>query len=269
MLPPLIRLPFLWPLLAVFLAVHGPLHASTLSDTAKEGRWAEQIIETLFDGEPVWLDAAGHEFLAIEMEAVDGDATRAAIVVHGLGVHPNWDQVVLPLRVGLAERGWHTLSIQMPILANDAEIMAYVPLFDEVSARFAAAVEYLQAQGYEDIVIAAHSMGAAMTTRYLAENPEGPVRGAALVGLSAGREQMPEDTAANLRAIGVSLLDLYGGEDFPAVMDSAPRRASAAFTAGNAGYSQQVVPGADHFFDGEEAELLDAVGGWLDTIVTP
>ena len=114
--------------------------AQTFSDTDKEQRWAEQVLDTLFDGEPVWLQAAGHEFLGIEMESetagVAGANRRAVIVVHGIGVHPNWDQVIRPLRVGLTDYGWHTLSIQMPILLNEATGIEYAPLFDEVTGRF-------------------------------------------------------------------------------------------------------------------------------------
>ena len=43
------------------------------------------------------------------------------IVIHGIGIHPNWETIVKPLRVQLAAKGWNTLSLQMPVLANDAD----------------------------------------------------------------------------------------------------------------------------------------------------
>ena len=44
---------------------------------------------------------------------------------------------------------------------------------------------------------------------------------------------------------------------------TAPERRKAA--AGNSGYRQIMVPGADHFFDGEEKPLLAGVTRWLES----
>jgi pimeloyl-ACP methyl ester carboxylesterase len=243
--------------------VSGVGFADTLSDTAKEQRWAEQIIDTLFDGDITWLNAEGHEFLGIEMEATDGSKNMAAIVVHGIGVHPNWEQVVRPLRVELTEHSWHTLSIQMPILPNEAEEIAYQPLFEEVPGRFAAAIAYLQDQGISDIVIVAHSMGAAMTTQYMAQNPESSVKGLILVGLKLNDSNAQVDIASNLSVIKIPVLDLYGSEDLLGVLETAPQRAKAANEGGNLFYSQVMVDDANHFFDGKEDELVNQASDWL------
>ena len=57
------------------------------------------------------------------------------MVVHGLGIHPNWAQVIQPLRVALSEKSWHTLSMQMPVLANDKEASEYMPLLKQGDER--------------------------------------------------------------------------------------------------------------------------------------
>ncbi len=49
---------------------------------------------------------------------------RLPLLAHGIGIHPNWEQVIQPLRVALSEQGWNTLSIQMPVLANEAKAVA-------------------------------------------------------------------------------------------------------------------------------------------------
>jgi len=90
------------------------------SDLKKEQRWADQVIETILDGEEVWLNDGANDFLGIYTDAEE-DSNRAVIVMHGTGVHPDWQQVVQPLRVGLTESNWNTLSIQMPVLANEAD----------------------------------------------------------------------------------------------------------------------------------------------------
>ena len=57
------------------------------------------------------------------------------------------------------------------------------------------------------------------------------------------------------------VLDLYGENDHENVIKTAEERRRAA--AGNTAYRQVQVPGADHFYDGEEAQLLAAVTNWL------
>ncbi len=238
------------------------LAAETFSDIAKERRWAQQIIDTLFDGEAVWLNAAGHEFLAIEMESLEGDAGRAVIVIHGIGIHPNWDSVVRPLRVGLAEHGWHTLSIQMPVLPNDAESEEYVPLLDEVAGRVNAAVDHLRQRGQEQIVIVAHSMGATMAMRYMNDEPDSPVDALVLIGMQGGPGYF-HDNASALATVNIPTLDLYGSADLAGVIDFTHRKAAAAREAGNDGFRQIMVDGADHFFEGLDDVLVETVAEWL------
>lgn len=231
------------------------------SDTAKEARWASQIEDALLDGDPVWLSANQHEFLAIDTEDEDQSAKRALIVVHGVGVHPDWDQVIKPVRVEMSYRGWRTLSIQMPILANEATAMDYVPLFEELAPRFDAAISYLQEQGIEQIVIVAHSMGAAMSARYLADHPGAPIEAFIAVGMNAAQPSEKTNSANSLGKISIPVLDLYGSEDLPQVLSTVAKRAEAA--SHNPNYSQLEIAGADHFFDGESELLLAAIQSWL------
>jgi len=108
------------------------------------------------------------------------------VVIHGTGVHPNWADVIQPLRVGLTENGWHTISIQMPVLSNDATHDDYTLLFPEVPARIDAAVNYLKKEvGVTRVVLIAHSLGSSMTAYHLNRNqPE--VDGFVAIGMGAG-----------------------------------------------------------------------------------
>jgi len=232
------------------------------SDLEKEERWADQVVDALLDGEALYLNDGRGDFLAIETASVGRDARKAAIVMHGAGVHPNWSTVVLPLRVGLTESGWHTLSIQMPVLANEAEHVQYAAIYDWVPGRIGAATTYLRDKGFEKIVLVAHSQGSTMTAFYLSR-PHSKIDGFVAIGMSAGIAGGPMDTLQQLPGVTTPTLDLFGSEDLPEVLASAADRAAAAGRAGG-DYSQQEVAGADHFFDGEEAALLGAVNGWLD-----
>jgi len=229
------------------------------SDVAKEKRWADQIVDSLIDGEAVWLDSGGHKFLGIFTEAEE-DNGQAMIVAHGLGVHPNWNQVVYPVRVEMASRGWHTLSIQMPILPNEAQDYEYLPLFPEVPPRLDAAVRFLQDKGYSKIVAVAHSHGAAQTTYHLSRNARG-IDAFVAIGMTGDQKDAQIDTSKGLQRINMPVLDLYGSEDLPQVLSSASSRQAGA--AHNPAYRQQVIDGAGHFFDGMNDELIEAVDNFV------
>ena len=232
---------------------------ATRSDVDKERRWAEQVVDGLLDGDELWLtDPTGHEFFNVLTEGENSE--RAIVLVHGIGVHPNWPDVIYPLRAGLLEDGLTTLSVQMPILANDAENAAYQPLFAEVPGRLDAAIDWLRAAGYRDIVLIAHSMGASMSSYYLARGKPEAVSSVVLIGMSPG---IDDRNVANLARITVPVLDLYGEEDLETVVQSAAQRAAAAADGGVPGYRQVVGSGADHFWQGEESLLLEQVRGWL------
>ena len=238
--------------------------ATSASDLDKERRWEAQIVDGLLDGEAIHLTDKHGEFLALSTPASDGNSERIAIIVHGTGVHPDWPTVVQPLRVGLTERGWQTLSIQMPVLANDAEHGAYAALYDQVPGRLDAAIHYARGMGAKTLALIAHSQGATMSAFYLAKGGE-PVAGFLAIGMGPGIANGPMDNLRHLKRIKLPMLDLYGSDDLQAVMASAGQRKSIASQA-NPQYRQRMIQGADHFFDGEEQVLLQVTGDWLDQL---
>ena len=244
----------------VIIAVLSIAFAAGASDLAKEKRWAEQIVDYILDGDAEWLTADGHEFLAIYTEAQD-ESDKGMIVVHGTGIHPNWDQVVRPVRVRMTAHGWNTLSIQMPILHNEAEYAEYVPLYPEVPPRLQAAEDFLREQGMKQIVIVAHSQGATMSSYYLSRNPSSASAFVA-IGMGATQKDSHVNSAKSLESINIPVLDLYGSEDLPGVLDTADKRKRSA--AHNQGYRQLVIDGAGHFFDNENDELIEAISQWLN-----
>jgi pimeloyl-ACP methyl ester carboxylesterase len=232
----------------------------TGSDLAKEERWRDQIVDSLMDGDAVDLEAGDVTFLGIYTEA-ETDTGRGAIIVHGIGIHPNWPQVVYPLRTDLPGDGWSTLAIQMPVLPNEATDADYAPLIAESAPRLDAAVAYLKEQGAQRIAIIAHSLGATMVNAYLADHPEA-VDAYVAVGMSSAGQQAGRDNVALVNRITTPMLDLFGENDLDAVVSGADARTKAA--GNNPGYHQAQIPEADHFFDGQEVALVETVVQWLD-----
>jgi len=249
-------------LVALLLAASLMPVGATNSDIAKESRWAEQVIDGLLDGDEVWLiDDSGHEFLGIVTEG-DKNSDRAVILVHGIGVHPNWPDVIYPLRAGLLEQGIATLSLQMPILANDADEREYGLLFPEAPGRFEAALDYLDDNGYKKVTIVAHSLGASMSNYYLSSNDPDEVVSLVIIGMGVG-DAFPESAEA-LAKVGKPVLDLYGSEDLEQVLSSAKQRAASGKGRKDVEYQQVRVEGANHFFQGHEDALLRHVIEWLE-----
>ncbi len=232
------------------------------SDLAKEKRWADQIVDELIDGDAVWLKADGQKFLSILTPAA-GDTKGGVIVLHGIGVHPNWPLVVYPLRVQLAERGWTTLSLQMPILRNEAQAQEYVPLLDEVPGRIRAGIAALKEQGAEPIFLVTHSLGSGMARHFLAAGGDAAITGFVGVGMGVNKDVPQINSLGALKRIRLPILDVYGENDLQTVVDTAGERVAAARAGGNQDYQQVTIPGAGHFFDGFEEPLVQTVADWL------
>jgi len=232
------------------------------SDTAKEKRWADQIVDTILVGEPQWIPIEKHKYLAIYTEPSQEKAAGAVIIMHGIGIHPNWDTIVRPLRSELPESGWHTLSIQMPILENEAEFKDYIPLFPGVAPRINAAVAFLKEKGINNIILLGHSLGATMGAYYMASSPDKSIVSFVSIGASAGNEDKV-DYLNSLKKIRKPVFELFGSEDLKAVVSTQAAKAKVASEAGLTGYSQMKVNGADHFFMGKDQELIKAVNDWI------
>jgi hypothetical protein len=180
------------------------------SDLEREKRMADEISEVIFDGEVVMLSGADHEFLSIYTEAES--ATRALLIIHGRGFHPDWADTVQPLRVGLVDYGWNTLSIQMPVLGKEAKYYDYLPIFDEAIPRIEAGLKYLRAQGNRHIVIVAHSCGVHMSMHYLKHLGDTGLAAYVGIGMGATDYRQPMSEPFPLESIKVPVLYIYGAD---------------------------------------------------------
>lgn len=221
------------------------------SDYAREKKWADEVLPSVLTGDPVMLELSnGHKFLTLYTEAPNAKA--GVIVVHGMGVHPDWG-LIAPLRQQLPDMGYATLSVQMPVLKADAKGEDYPPTFDEAAARIKTAFDFMKAKGYKKIVLVTHSMGCRMTARYFEKNPGAAVAAWVAIGAPA---------TLDYAKLKFPVMDLYGENDLPQVLEAAKSRAKGL--KGNARSVQMVAPKADHFFEGRDAQLVGLVREFLD-----
>ncbi|MEW6118855.1 MAG: DUF3530 family protein [Pseudomonadota bacterium] len=234
----------MWALLAWPQAAN-----ATGADYAREKKWADEIVPGLVVGDPVYLQTprGHHKFLTLFTPAAGSD--KAAIVVHGMGIHPDWGMVGT-LRTDLSDRGFTTLSIQMPILAADAKGEAYPPTFPEAAERLGEAVAFLKAKGYAHIAVVSHSMGSRMSLEYFTGKPDPAVKSWASLGPSF----------KGYASVKLPILDLYGDNDLPAVLGNAGSRKGSL---SNPASKQVVIEKTDHFFTGHETAMVGAVADFL------
>lgn len=243
--------------------------ATVAPDYAREKRLADEITPSIVVGDAVQLvSVSGRRFLGILTPAAR--PRGGVLLVHGMGVHPDFG-VIGALRSGLADRGYTTLSIQMPVLAADAKADDYLPLFPEAGERIAAGLGYLRARGLQKVVIVSHSMGARMVNDFIAHSssmrmvsdptirqPEVPI--VAWVPLAISNGQL-----GSLAGVRFPVFDVYAEKDFPVVLKGAKSR--AAVLRGIKGSKQAMVYGADHYFTGKEKEVGELINEMLAPLV--
>jgi alpha-beta hydrolase superfamily lysophospholipase len=157
-------------------------------DYDKEKRWADDILPTLMVGKAEWLTQKnGHRFLGLYTEAKNPKG--AVIIAHGRGWSPDFE-LYGTLRTRLADEGYTTLSIQLPVLPSTAILGLYVPLYPDARERFQLAVNYLKAKGHKNIGIVSHSLGATMANQYLITAPDPRVDAWVFISIINGLEDM-------------------------------------------------------------------------------
>ena len=188
---------------------------------------------------------------------LDGDNSKwAVILLHGRGHHPDW-LVVGPLRKSIHTRlGFHTLSLQLP---NDLDHWTeYADVFPAVYQQINQAVAYLlKHKQVQHIYLLGHSMGARMSSAYLANQPDHPIKGLIIVGCRNNGGH-PLSCSDSLMDVDIPVLDIWGDESDKDVYAGEERKALQ-----RQGYTQISVQGADHRFDGEEGLLAGSIINWL------
>lgn len=253
-------------LMLLLSSIGGLVPATTLGATTdREQQLAEQLLAADPVGTPIWLEAPDGEFLALHYAASGALSRRAVLLVHQLGGHPDWPEVIAPLRTGLPNHGWSTLSLQMPLLPTSALANDYGGTVVAAGRRIESGIEYLQEQGYSRIVLLGYGFGASQALAWLASenSADGPVDGLISLGILAREFLQPTlDPTDLLASIEIPVLDLYGRNDFPEVIDTAEQRRRAV--SHSVDFTQQAIAGANHYFTGAEEQLLNVVVAWLD-----
>ena len=261
------------------------------TDAVLEKSWSDALGKTIEIREIVSLEARGNKFLGLYVEDSTGSLRGAVIILHTLGTHPNWPEVIAPLRTALPKSGWATLAIQLPVMPMNEPLTRHAPLFDEVPERIQSAVSFLQGKGVNNTVLIGHGLGATMGAAFLAANQESGIKAFVGISIVTYKDLDPRMySPSSLENIKLPILDIYGGRDLDNVRQTTEARTNAARKAGAAvtqqqelepfkqsataqaaftkksgfiAYRQFEIPGADHSYIGFEDLLSKRIIGWL------
>ena len=234
-------------------------------DATDEPRFRVELEKTVPAAERVLLKAPGADFLALMLKAQGPRFHGGVILLHGRHAHPDWAQVIKPLRQALPKHGWASLSIQMPVLTRDKPLKDHAALFDQALPRIEAAIAHLKEQKISPIVILGYELGGTMAVYYLAKTPKHELRGLILVSLISEPGNPHLDANINLAAVQIPVLDVFGLHDQEFVHKAlVPRRAIK-----NSRHRVLEMVGADHSYWGHEEELIKRIRGWLSLFVAP
>jgi alpha/beta superfamily hydrolase len=242
-----------WLLASIAAMLAAPLPAQPVIDYAREDRWAQEVIPGIVVGDAVWLATFARPKVLAILATPAGTPKGGVIVVHGLGVHPDFG-LVSGVRTGLAEAGYTTLSVQMPVLAAGASRDDYRVAIPGAGDRIAAAIAYLRRNGVTKIAIVSHSVGATMVDAYLARPDAAPLDAWAPVGMLVDFAAPPKEP----------VLDVMAENDLIQVGVSAPMRLGRL---PRDDCSRQVtIEGTDHYFDHRQKELTAAIATFLQKV---
>ena len=91
---------------------------------------------------------------------------------------------------------------------------------------------------------------------------------AAYVGIGTGATDYKQPMRRPFPYAGmtVPVLDVYGSNDYGAVIRLAPKRLQLINKAGHPQSTQKIIDSADHYYAQQSKELVKAISDWLNSL---
>ncbi len=228
----------------------------------EEAELSSGLDTALRHGRLIELDNQGHAFAAIWDEARSVEPIGCAILLPEAGARAD-STVLNGLRAVLPAHGWHTLSLQLPVLEAEAEEGEYFSLLPNASQRMEVAIAYLKKRGIGDLILIGHGFGALVALNRLSLEGKSPVRGIILLSPWWPRQKQ-EELAGWLSGLRVPVLDIYAERDRPAILAAHNERYHLLKKI--PGFRQWRISGTGHDYWGREKTLAKRIYGWLKTL---
>lgn len=230
----------------------------------QEGLYAEELKQRVKTGKLEQLDAGGKKFVAIFQEQTVKKTNGAVIILHDRMQHPDWREVINPVRSYLPLYGWSTLSIQAPLLELDKPIREYEKILDPASTRIISAIQYLKSRGVKRIILLGYGMGAIMAMDYLARASQNDISSVVTISMTSKPKIPRMDTTAVLQKLKLPVLDIVATLDRKDVIKAAELRYRIRDRFQN--FRQIRIDAADHDY-AEQGDILGKrILSWLSQL---
>ncbi|VAW75125.1 hypothetical protein MNBD_GAMMA12-784 [hydrothermal vent metagenome] len=251
----------------------GQLNAATKKTDSLEQKWLNILKKSPVKHQLVTLKSKKGPTTGLYMVQTSGQPQGGLIILHGRLQHPDWRELIAPLRSRFPKFGWATLSIQLPLHSEPVNKKEYAQAETLNNARIDAAIIFLNSRKIRNIVIVAYELGANTAARYLLKKNRDAVH--AFISISLLNFAKPEKLNANraMSLLKLPILDVYAMNDSKKVLEAVKQRKPLASQhrhldintrdPKNAMYRQLEIEGADHSYSGYEDFLIKRLRSWL------
>ncbi len=249
------------PAFALFFALIGPsaTFAEVLDELAIDAALSDA---QELKGRIVRLQAEGEEFIAIHQPRQQGEPRGGIVLLHDQAGNANSLEVIRPLRLGLADAGWDTLSLQLPAGYRDADAGDWRDQQARINARLQAGLAWLKDNNIEtQAVIAQGDTGIILLPSAATGAP--PELQALVLVSTALADDIAAETLAPVAELTLPLLDIYAERDIAGVIDSATKRRQLLENSQSRSFRQITVAGATSGYFGSDGGLLASIRAWL------
>lgn len=234
------------------------------TDVHQEHQIAKDIGTRINPNEAIWLETADFRFQGLYREAVSKNVRGGVILLHGSHSHQDAADFIHPLRRGLPEHGWSSLSLAMPT-SESGDLQSDANLLPEAILRLHSGVAFLKPKNIGNIALLAHDTGAWAALNYLAQSPDQAVKAVVLIDPAPIREPDPVPISPDrLSTIRVPMLEILSSRLSVPIDEETSRKRTAMKT--NSSYRLLVLNEPDHGWQDIEDFLINRVHGWLASL---
>jgi pimeloyl-ACP methyl ester carboxylesterase len=233
-------------------------------DMHRELQIAEEIGARAHPDEAIRLETSGLGFQGLYREAVSKDVRGGIVLLHGRDSNQDAADLIRPLRLGLPEHGWSTLSLAMPIAVSDNP-QGHADLVPGAIARLQSGIAFLTEKKIGTIALLAHDTGAWTILRYLADAPDSSVKAAVLIDPAPVRElDVPQISPGSPSAVRFPILEILSRRVSVPMDDEASRK--RIIMKANPSYRLVILNEPDRGWQDSGDFLLNRIHGWLSQL---
>ncbi|MCK5917572.1 MAG: DUF3530 family protein [Cocleimonas sp.] len=174
--------------------------------------------------------------------------------------------IVNALHKNLPQKGWNTLSFQLPNLSSTSTFKDLDSIMPEAAKNIESSLAMAKNKSESPIILLAHGCGSQIALAWMEIKGNSSID--AYIGLGTGIMNGDAKDTDHLRipleAMKFPQLDIFGSVDNDAVLKTAAERLGHINRAANPASRQKIILDADHNMTGKEDNLTRVIAKWLE-----